>query len=145
MGIILRPEKVIKLLLYKVKQITFWTGGKKQTRKFPLNKPDIEAQKEIERCFNIFAFRYLFLGEWGQKQSVFLYNRNIFETEDLLTVVLISKIAGLNMRNKPCSLSYPDSYCELNHQKSSYDSTKLGGVSHSFQNTYKLLLAEGIK
>ena len=64
MDIILQPEKVIKLLLYKVKQITFCAGGKKkQTRKFPLNKPDIKAQKQIERHFNVFAFRYIFLGE----------------------------------------------------------------------------------
>lgn len=77
MGIILQPEKVIKLLLYKVKQITFWTGGKKQTRKFPLNKPDIEAQKEIERCFNIFAFSTYFW-ENEDKNKVYFFTTEIF-------------------------------------------------------------------
>lgn len=43
------------------------------------------------------------------------------------------------------SLSYRDSHCALNRTKSSYDNTELGRVIHSFQKTYKLLSAEGIK
>lgn len=46
---------------------------------------------------------------------------------------------------RQCSLSYRDSHCALNRTKSSYDNTELGRVIHSFQKTYKLLSAEGIK
>lgn len=46
---------------------------------------------------------------------------------------------------RQCSLSYRDWYCVLNHTKSSYDNTELGRIIHSFQKTYKLLSAEGIK
>lgn len=51
-----------------------------------------------------------------------------FVKEDLLAVVLIAKIAGLNTRHQ-CSLGYPDSQCGLHHPESSYDNTKLGRES----------------
>ena len=48
MDIILQPEKVIKLLLYKIKQITFWTGEKYKPENFLWINLTLKLRKKLE-------------------------------------------------------------------------------------------------